>query len=85
MVGVTQGLSECWNFTSLRGNIRSIARTNCDVKDVVKSSTVALEPSSLNQSWVVAYFPEASIQDRGYRRTRRFKDLVCKLGFDFFK
>ena len=34
MAGVTQGLSEWWNFTNLGGNIRSIACTNCDVKDV---------------------------------------------------
>jgi hypothetical protein len=28
---------------------------------------VAVGPSSLNQSWVVAHLPKASIQDRGYR------------------
>ena len=54
MAGVTQGLSECLNFTNLGGNIRSIACTSCDVKDVARSSTVAVGPSSLNQSWLVA-------------------------------
>ena len=85
MAGVTQGLSEWWNFTNLGGNIRSIACTNCDVKDVARSSTVAVGPSSLNQSWLVAHLPKASIQDRGYRRTKRLIDLVCKPGFDFVK
>ena len=67
MAGVTQGLSEWWNFTNLG------------------SSTVAVGPSSLNQSWLVAHLPKASIQDRGYRRTKRLIDLVCKPGFDFVK
>ena len=63
MADVIQGLSEGWDFTNLVGNIRSIARTSRDVKDVVKSSTVAEESSSLNQALVVAHLPKASIED----------------------
>ena len=80
MAGVIQGLSEGWHFTTLAGNVRSIARTSCNVKDVVKSSTVAVESNSLNQPLVAAHLPKASIEDPGYRRTRR---TVFELEFDF--
>ena len=66
MAGVIQGLSEGWHFTTLGGNVRSIARTSCNVKDVVKSSTVAVESNSLNQPLVVAHLPKAPIEDLGF-------------------
>ena len=81
----TPGLSEGWHFTTLGGNVRSIARTSCNVKDVVKSSTVTVESNLLNQPLVVVHLPKASIEDLGYRRTRRLTDFAFELEFDFVK
>ena len=55
IAGFIHGLWKCYNFTALRENLRTIVRTNCDVKDVVKSSIVAAGAKSLNQHLIVAH------------------------------
>ena len=55
--GVIQGLSVICRFTVLGGKIRSIAWASCDVKEDVRSSTVASGAASSNHLRAEAHLP----------------------------